>query len=141
MLRAAADAARGTPLQLLAVTILTSLDGAGVAEAWGRDGAVDAGAEAARLASLADGCGIGAVVASVHEVPALHSALPEVRVLCPGIRLAGDAAGDQSRVATPAEAARAGAHWVVLGRSVSAAADPAAAWGRAAQELSATEEP
>jgi len=135
MLRAAADAARGARLQLLGVTVLTSLDDAGLAQAWGRD-RVTTDAEVGRLAELARDCGIPGVVASVHELPAVRRAAgQEMRVLTPGIRLAGDAAGDQSRVATPAEAARLGADFVVLGRSVTAAADPAAALRRALAEL------
>ncbi|HSU13955.1 MAG TPA: orotidine-5'-phosphate decarboxylase [Longimicrobium sp.] len=136
MLRAAADAAAGSPLKLLAVTVLTSLDDAGLAQAWGR-GAVTAEDEVARLAALAKACGIPGAVASVRELPAVRRAAgEEMLVLTPGIRLAGDAAGDQSRVATPAEAARLGADYVVLGRSVTAAADPAAALARAIAELS-----
>jgi orotidine-5'-phosphate decarboxylase len=135
MLRAAADAASGTRLQLLGVTVLTSLDDAGLAQAWGRD-RVTAGEEAGRLATLARDCGITGVVASVHEIEAVRRAAgEEMRVLTPGIRLAGDAAGDQSRVATPAEAASLGADYVVLGRSVTAAPDPAAALQRALAEL------
>jgi len=135
MLCAAADAARGARLQLLGVTVLTSLDDAGLAQAWGRD-RVTAEAEVGRLAVLARDCGIPGVVASVHELPAVRRAAgEEMRVLTPGIRLAGDAAGDQSRVATPAEAARLGADYLVLGRSVTAAADPAAALRRALAEL------
>jgi orotidine-5'-phosphate decarboxylase len=137
MLRAAAKAAAGSGLQLLAVTVLTSLDSAGLDQGWGRR-AADPTAEAARLALLARDSGVGAVVAAVADLPALRQvAGPGLRVLCPGIRLAGDAAGDQSRVATPAEAARLRADWVVLGRSVTAAPDPAAAWRRAVAELSA----
>jgi orotidine-5'-phosphate decarboxylase len=76
------------------------------------------------------------VVASVAELPVIRAATGDVlRVLTPGIRLAGDDAGDQSRVATPAEAARLGADYLVLGRSVTAAADPAAALRRALAEL------
>ena len=136
MLRAAARAAEGTGVSLLGVTVLTSLDAHGLAGAWGRDG-VDTGDEAARLAGLAAACGLPGVVASVHEVEAIRRAVPGMRVLAPGIRLSGDAAGDQSRVATPAEAARVGANYVVLGRSVTAAADPAAALSRAIQEMDA----
>jgi orotidine-5'-phosphate decarboxylase len=77
-------------------------------------------------------------VASVREIAAVRRAAPDLRVLTPGIRLAGDAAGDQSRTATPAEAARLGADYVVLGRSVTAAADPAAALARAVEELRAS---
>ncbi len=93
-------------------------------------------AEVGRLATLARDSGIPGVVASVHELAAVRRAAgEEMRVLTPGIRLAGDHAGDQSRVATPAEAARLGADYVVLGRSVTAAPDPAAALQRALAEL------
>ena len=134
MLRAAAGAAAGSALTLLGVTVLTSLSDAELAEAWGRD-AVETGDEAARLARLAAACGVPAVVASVHEVEAVRRVAPKLGILTPGIRLAGDAAGDQSRVATPGEAARVGANYVVLGRSVTAAADPAAALARVIQEM------
>jgi orotidine-5'-phosphate decarboxylase len=135
MLRAAADARGAEGLKLLGVTVLTSLSGAEVAEAWGRD-AVSAEDEVARLARLAEGAGLDGVVASVAELPVIRAATGEgFRVLTPGIRLAGDAAGDQSRVATPGVAARRGADYVVLGRSVTAAADPAAALRRAIREL------
>ncbi|HEX8242699.1 MAG TPA: orotidine-5'-phosphate decarboxylase, partial [Longimicrobium sp.] len=70
MLRAAADAAAGARLNLLAVTVLTSLNDAELAQAWGRD-AVSAEDEVARLAGLAKECGIPGVVASVHELPAV----------------------------------------------------------------------
>ncbi|HEX6749944.1 MAG TPA: orotidine-5'-phosphate decarboxylase [Longimicrobium sp.] len=134
MLRAAAEAA-GARLRLLGVTVLTSLGDEELARAWGRD-AVRAEDEVARLAGMARECGIPGVVASVHELPAVRRAAgEEMLVLTPGIRLPGDAAGDQSRVATPAEAARLGADYVVLGRSVTAAADPAAALARAMEEL------
>jgi orotidine-5'-phosphate decarboxylase len=117
------------------VTVLTSLDDAGLARAWGRD-AVRAEDEVGRLAAMAKGCGIPGVVASVHELAAVRRAAGEgMKVLTPGIRLAGDAAGDQSRIATPAEAARLGADYVVLGRSVTAAADPREALRRATAEL------
>jgi orotidine-5'-phosphate decarboxylase len=127
MMRAARAAAGQDGPALLAVTVLTSLSAAETAEAWGRD-AVTAEAEVERLARLAHGCGMDGVVASVHELPVIRAALPrELRVLTPGIRLAGDDAGDQTRVATPAEAVRLGADYLVIGRSVTAAADPAAA--------------
>lgn len=135
MLRAAAGAAEGTGVQLLAVTVLTSLNHHELARAWGRESAL-VDAEAARLAALARECGIGAAVAAVREVPALRRAAgDDLRVLTPGIRLPGDDAGDQSRVATPGEAARLGATWIVLGRSVTAAADPRAALERAVRDM------
>jgi orotidine-5'-phosphate decarboxylase len=138
MLRAAREAAGergGEGLRLLAVTILTSLSADEVAEAWGRDG-VSAEAEVERLARLAQGAGMDGVVASVHELPVIRRATgQDFRVLTPGIRLAGDAAGDQARVATPGQAARLGADYVVLGRSVTAATNPAEALQRAIREL------
>jgi orotidine-5'-phosphate decarboxylase len=134
MLRAAAQAASGTALTLLGVTVLTSLDERELGEAWGRDG-LRMEDEVERLARLAERCGIPGVVASVRELPAVRRAAPGLRVLTPGIRLAGDAPGDQSRTATPAEAARLGADYVVLGRSVTAAADPRTALARAVDEL------
>jgi orotidine-5'-phosphate decarboxylase len=137
MLRAAAEAAAGTALTLLGVTVLTSLDERELAEAWGRE-SLRMEAEVERLARLAERCGIPGVVAAVHELPAVRRAAHGLRVLTPGIRLAGDAPGDQSRTATPAEAARLGADWVVLGRSVTAADDPAEALTRAIAELRAS---
>ena len=135
MLRAAVDARGSDGPKLLGVTLLTSLSAAEVAEAWGRD-AVSSEDEVARLARQAEGEGLDGVVASVAELPVIRAATsPAFRVLTPGIRLAGDDAGDQSRVATPGEAARMGADYVVLGRSVTAAADPAAALRRAVREL------
>jgi orotidine-5'-phosphate decarboxylase len=137
MLRAAAEAAARSPAppRVLAVTVLTSLGDVELAHAWGRDG-VDAGAEAARLATLAREAGADGVVCSVHEVPAIRArAGYDLTVLTPGIRLAGDAAGDQARVASPAAAAAAGADYVVLGRTVTAAREPAAAYEHVLREL------
>lgn len=133
MLRAAAEAEGPS---LLAVTVLTSLSDADLADAWGRPGA-DAAAEAARLAATAADCGLHGVVASVHEIAAIRRAAPTVRVLTPGIRLEGDDAGDQTRVATPSRAAQLGADYLVLGRTVTAAPDPAAALDRALAQLTA----
>jgi len=136
MLRAATDAAAGTALTLLGVTVLTSLDERELAEAWGRE-RVEMEGEVERLARLASACGIHGVVASVREIASVRRVAPGLRVLTPGIRLAGDDPGDQSRTATPAEAATLGADYVVLGRSVTAAEDPAAALARAVDELRA----
>lgn len=130
MLSAAAAAADGGP-RLLAVTLLTSLTDTEAAEAWGRE-QLTAEPEARRLAALAHDSGVDGVVASVHEAAAIRAAHgADLLILTPGIRLPGDAVGDQARVATPQQAARAGADFLVLGRSVTAAPDPAAAWKRA----------
>jgi orotidine-5'-phosphate decarboxylase len=141
MLRAAREAAAG-PTEggpaLLAVTVLTSLSDAQLAEAWGHQGA-SAAREAPRLAALAAGAGIDGVVASVHEVAAIRATAAGLRVLTPGIRLPGDSAGDQARVATPADAVRVGADYLVLGRTVTAASDPRAAMDRVHRALNAKE--
>jgi orotidine-5'-phosphate decarboxylase len=143
MLRAAADAAAssGHAIRIFAVTVLTSLRDDELAQVWGRSG-VTAAAEAVRLARLADQAGVDGVVASVHEVVAIRDATRnDFPVLTPGIRLPGDAAGDQARVASPADAARAGASFIVVGRSVTAADDPAAAFERILESLAETPPP
>jgi orotidine-5'-phosphate decarboxylase len=137
MLRAAADAAAssGHAIRIFAVTVLTSLRDDELGQVWGRNG-VTAAAEAVRLARLADQAGVDGVVASVHEVVAIRDATrSDFPVLTPGIRLPGDAAGDQARVASPADAARAGASFIVVGRSVTAADVPAAAFERILESL------
>ncbi|MEX2572215.1 MAG: orotidine-5'-phosphate decarboxylase [Gemmatimonadota bacterium] len=138
MLLAAADAARSAsaPTRIFAVTVLTSLGTAELARSWGRT-AVSAAEEAARLAALADEAGADGVVTSVHEVAAIRAATrPDFPVLTPGIRLEGDGPGDQSRIATPADAARAGVDYCVIGRTVTAAPDPAEAYERVLAEIS-----
>lgn len=137
MLRAATGAAADAgALRLLAVTVLTSFSGEQLARTWGRE-TVRVDDEVVRLARLAAGAGIPGVVASVHEAAAIRSAIgDEIVILTPGIRLAGDVAGDQSRVATPAEAVRRGADFLVIGRTVTAAEDPAAAFDRVLDEVS-----
>jgi len=116
--------------RLLAVTLLTSLSEPEAAEAWGRP-SLDAGAEARRLAGLAHDCGLDGVVASVHEAASIRGGRgADLLILAPGIRLAGDAAGDQARIASPEDAARAGVDFVVIGRAVTAADAPEEAWKR-----------
>lgn len=136
MMRAARDAA-GNPGDgpgLLAVTVLTSLSEPQLAESWGRD-TVSAEREVVRLATLARDSGMDGVVASVLELPAIREHAPELSVLTPGIRFADDDAGDQTRVASPARAAQLGADYLVIGRSVTATAHPAAAFERLLAEL------
>ena len=124
----AAVAGRGdAPTRILAITVLTSLDRADLDEALVRDGAVeDIVIERARRAFAA---GADGVVASPREAAAIR-ALPEAAgkaIVTPGIRPAGAAAGDQKRIATPAEALRAGADHLVIARPIWAADDPRAA--------------
>ncbi len=112
---------------ILAVTILTSLDGAAVGAAWGRP-AVDVPAEVVRLSGVAQAAGARGVVCSGHEAALVRGACGAgFGLLIPGIRLAGGDAHDQRRVMTPEQAAVAGADWIILGRAVTGAADPVAA--------------
>jgi orotidine-5'-phosphate decarboxylase len=139
MLAAAAEAAAPSGLRLLAVTALTSLDARELASSWGRAPAdVDPGAEVARLAGLAAEAGVNGVVCSPHEAAALRALLgPDAALVTPGIRLAGGDAHDQSRVATPGAAVRAGASHLVVGRAVTAAPDPNEALARVREEVRA----
>ncbi len=136
MVRAAVEGARegqgdgDAPCEILAVTLLTSLDAATVADTWGRT-SVDVTAEVVRLAGLARGGSAAGVVCSGHELAALRAAYgTTLRYLVPGIRLAGGASHDQQRVMTPDAAAAGGAGWLILGRAVTAAPDPVAAMGQ-----------
>lgn len=134
MVRAAVDAARGSGCSILCVTVLTSLDAAQLGAAWGRR-SVDVMAEVLRLAELAQWSGAHGVVCSGHEARAVTERRPGLALLVPGVRLAGDGAQDQARVVTPAAAAAAGARYVVLGRTVTGAPDPADAMTRVRGEL------
>ncbi len=83
------------------------------------------------MARLARESGVGGVVASVWEAAPIKEAVgSDVVVVTPGIRLAGDGAHDQARVSTPAEAVAAGSDYLVIGRSVTGAPDPAEALRR-----------
>ena len=126
MIEAARDAAAGR-LRLVAVTLLTSMAPEDVAAAWGREiSSVER--EVGRLASLARRAGADGVVASPLEAAGLRrSEGPDFVIVTPGIRRPGADRGDQTRVATPAEAVRAGADYLVVGRPVTAAVDPEAA--------------
>ncbi|HXV24558.1 MAG TPA: orotidine-5'-phosphate decarboxylase [Alphaproteobacteria bacterium] len=135
MLRAARDAAAGasTPPILLAVTVLTSFKEAGLAET-GQRGPL--GDQALRLARLARDAGLKGAVCSAHEIGSLKAELgPHFRLAVPGLRPAGASMDDQARVMTPAEAVRAGADWLVIGRPVTAAPDPDAALARILEEM------
>jgi len=135
MIRAAVEAAGGG-CDVFAVTVLTSLDGPSVSATWGREPVVEISREVVRLATQARDAGAAGVVASGSEVEAIKGALGGTfRVLVPGIRLAGTAAGDQKRVVTPGEARRLGADYIVVGRAVTAATGRRAAMERVLQEL------
>jgi len=127
MLAAAQKAATevpGGPL-LLGVTILTSMDAAQLS-AVGIAGSPAQAVE--RLASMGQQAGLSGFVCSPEEVANLRKKLgPKVKLVTPGIRPAGAAAGDQSRIATPGDALKAGADFLVVGRPITQAADPLAA--------------
>lgn len=141
MLQAAAQAVAGSgaAMRLLAVTVLTSLDSRGLEEVVGSK--LDLAAQVVRLASLAREAGLNGVVASPHEIGLLRTTLgPSMRLVIPGIRPGWAAAGDQRRVMTPHEAAVAGADYLVIGRPITAAADPVQATRRIVDELKAAVE-
>lgn len=126
---------RGGTTELLAVTVLTSLD----REALGRLGSTAEPADMAlHLAKLARDCGADGVVCSAQEAHLLREACgPDFRLLTPGIRPQGAAVQDQARVVTPAQALRDGATWLVVGRPITRAEDPAAAADAILREMAA----
>ena len=134
MMQAAVEAA-GSDCGVLAVTILTSLDDAQLGEAWGRD-RVDVENEVLRLAELARSAGCHGIVCSGHEAEAVYKRHGSgLKLLVPGIRLPGDAAGDQARIVTPESAVAAGASYIVLGRAITATKDPREAMAKVTANL------
>ena len=137
MLEAASRAARSaspSPL-LLAVTVLTHLDAPGAAEVFGgRPVIADL---VLRLARLASDAGLDGVVASADEIEPIREAFGEDFVLLvPGVRpVWAPETHDQRRVASPAEAARRGANYLVVGRAIAAGPDPRAAALRIRDEI------
>ena len=126
MLRAAVEAAGTDGPRLLGVTVLTSFGADDILTTWGKE-VRSIREEVTRLAGLARDCGLHGVVASALEADVIrrHHG-PDFLIVTPGIRPAGASVGDQIRVATPADAARAGADFIVVGRPIIAADDPVA---------------
>lgn len=113
------------PPLLIAVTVLTSMSAEDLAEVGVADAPAD---QVLRLARLAQSCKLDGVVCSAQEASMLRADLGAAfRLVTPGIRPAGAEVGDQRRVMTPEEALRAGATDLVIGRPITAAADPLAA--------------
>jgi orotidine-5'-phosphate decarboxylase len=133
MMRAAADAARSAaeragssrPL-VIGVTVLTSMNDAALAEVGSARPVMD---QVVHLARLAQAAGLDGVVASPQEIAAIRAACgPDFAIVTPGIRPAAQAGtDDQARTLTPAEAVKAGATYLVIGRPITGAADPRAA--------------
>lgn len=125
----------GDECGVLAVTVLTSLDRDVLSAALGKPIA-SVSDEVSRLARVALEGGARGVVCSGLEAARISADYSgRLETLVPGVRLGGDSADDQSRVVTPGDAARAGATYVVLGRTVTGAAEPADAMRRAVREL------
>jgi orotidine-5'-phosphate decarboxylase len=134
MIAAAVEGARDR-CGVLVVTVLTSMDAAAYFDAVGNpvESLTD---EVIRLAQVARDARAFGVVCSGHEVARVIAETGDrLATLVPGVRLAGDSANDQSRVVTPGDAARAGAAFIVLGRTVTAASDPVAAMELVRAEL------
>ena len=141
-MQAAARAARDTSAKLgrpspvmIAVTVLTSMDHEALRTVGVERPVLDQVLALARLTQLA---GLQGVVASAQETPAIRKACgPDFQIVTPGIRgaSAGTERNDQSRTMGPAEAIRAGASYIVVGRPIIAAQDPRAAAAAIVEEL------
>ena len=134
-MRAAVEAAQGSGLCLLGVTVLTSMDA---------EDLVEAGYECSpqelvlRRAEQARAAGMGGIVCSAEEASAVRKVIgPDLAIVTPGIRPAGAEKGDQKRVMTPAEALRAGSSHLVVARPIVKADDPLAAAEAILAEMSA----
>lgn len=134
VMRAAVEGKAGSSLRVLGVTVLTSVDNSDLHD----DGYQ---CDVASLVDLrvanARRAGIDGIVCSPLEVARVRAlAGPQMELVTPGVRSAGAAAGDQKRVATPAEAIRNGADWLVVGREITRATDPSGAARRILDSLS-----
>jgi orotidine-5'-phosphate decarboxylase len=134
-MRAAVAGAKESGMQVLAVTVLTSYDDADLFDACYRFGVVET---VRRRAEQALELGVDGLVASAAEAAMLRQTVgPGMLIVTPGIRPAGSAAGDQKRIAAPAEAIRNGADYLVVGRPVTQAPDPRAAAEEVVAEVEA----
>ena len=133
VMRAAVEGKGAAPLQLLAVTVLTSFDQSDLADLGYPCTLADLVELRVRKAME---CGIDGIVCSPLEAARVRGiAGPSAVLVTPGVRSAGSGKGDQKRVATPAEAIAAGANYLVIGRQVTRAADPAAEVARIIEEI------
>ena len=135
MMRAARAAIADDGPRLLGVTVLTSMGADDIEQAWGKQ-VNSVHVEVTRLAAMVVEAGLHGIVASPLETETLrrrHGS--DFLIVTPGIRASGEQPGDQVRTATPAQAARSGADYLVIGRPVIAAPDPVAAIRRINTEL------
>jgi orotidine-5'-phosphate decarboxylase len=134
-MRAAVAGAKGSDLRLLGVSALTSCDDADLAEAGYAFGVA---ALVERRARQAVAAGMAGLVCSPGEAARIRALVGvSLALVTPGVRPAGAAAGDQKRVATPAQAIRDGADYLVVGRPIASAPDPRAAAERIVAEIAA----
>lgn len=133
-LRAAVKARGTAPLKLIGITVLTALDAADLQGA-GYDRSIE---DLVTLRSrAAEAAGFDAVVCAAAEASLVKRVAPRLAVVTPGIRPAGASQDDQKRAATPASAIRSGADFLVVGRPITGAADPAAAADAIVAEIAA----
>ena len=131
----AADERGGDRTRLVAISVLTSMDQRALAEVGVNGEVAD---EVSRLASLAYGAGSDGIVCSPQEAAQMRALLgPDALIVTPGVRPAGAEVGDQKRIATPAAALAAGASKLVIGRPITGADDPVAAFDAICAEIMA----
>jgi orotidine-5'-phosphate decarboxylase len=145
MMRRTAEAVAETALReginrplIIGITVLTSSDDSTLAETGFSSGTTE---QVGRMARLADESGLDGVVASPHEVKLIRETVErkDFVIVTPGVRPAGVASDDQRRVMTPAEALRAGADYLVVGRAILKASDPALAAHQILEEMQQVE--
>ena len=135
MCRAAIEGRADWSTLLLGVTVLTSQNDQTLAEVGIKANVAE---QVLLLATLAKAAGIGGLVASPHEVRALRDQFgSHFTIVTPGVRPAGTNPGDQRRVMTPSEALKAGSDHLVIGRAITAAANPVAALNDILEEMEA----
>jgi orotidine-5'-phosphate decarboxylase len=136
---AAAVSGAGADTGVLGVTVLTSFSAPAIAAAWGRSDGLDIGVEVGRLAGMVLEAGAHGVVCSGQELPVVREVGGgRLAALVPGVRVAGGASHDQARVITPEAAVAGGARYLVIGRAVTGAPDPVAAWDAIAASVAGT---
>ena len=139
MMKAAQAEVQGSSTQLLAVSLLTSISALELAS--DLKVSIEVPEYVSEMVLNAQSSGLTGAVCSPHEVAKLRSQLnlkqgDNFCFVTPGVRPAGSASGDQSRVMTPKAAIAAGANYLVIGRPITAAPDPVVAWESICQELS-----
>ena len=131
----AAAEREGARTRLVAISVLTSMDQEALAEIGIND---EIPTEVARLASMAVKAGSDGIVCTPQEAAQMRELLgPDALIVTPGVRPAGADVGDQKRIATPAAAIEAGASMLVIGRPITHASDPVAAFESIVEELKA----